>query len=85
MGPTAFTNSATEEEWSPAAELRVAIKYNVTRSMALSVGWTGMWMDGIGRASNAVLYRVPNMGITLDRNNQDLFINGVTAGVEFNR
>lgn len=85
MGPTSFTNSATEEEWSPSAELRVAIKYNVTRSMALSVGWTGMWMDGIGRASNAVVYRVPNMGITLDRNNQDLFINGVTAGVEFNR
>ncbi|MBC7337975.1 MAG: hypothetical protein H5U01_17120 [Clostridia bacterium] len=65
--------------------MRATIKYQVTSKINLSVGWTGLWMDGIARASNMILYRVPDMGITMEHNTQDLFINGVTAGVEFNR
>ncbi|MBC7352455.1 MAG: BBP7 family outer membrane beta-barrel protein, partial [Thermogutta sp.] len=85
MRATGFSHSATEEEWAPCAELRATIKYQVTSKINLSVGWTGLWMDGIARASNMILYRVPDMGITMEHNTQDLFINGVTAGVEFNR
>jgi len=85
MGPTGFSHSASEEEWAPCAELRAGIKYQLTSKLSLSVGWTGLWMDNVARASNMILYRVPDMGITMDHNTQDLFINGVTAGVEFNR
>lgn len=85
MGPTGFSHSASEEEWAPAAELRASIKYQVTSKINLTVGWTGLWMDNVARASNMILYRVPDMGITMEHNTQDLFINGVTAGVEFNR
>lgn len=85
MGPTGFSHSENEQEWSPCAELRAGIKYQVTSKIALNVGWTGLWMDGIARASNVIDYRVPDMGISMAHNTQDLFINGVTAGVEFNR
>lgn len=85
MGPTGFSHSESEEEWSPCAELRAGIKYQVTSKIALNVGWTGLWMDGIARASNVIEYRVPDMGISKAHNTEDLFLNGVTAGVEFNR
>lgn len=84
MGPVGFNHTEHVSEWSPGAELRVNLKYKVTDKLALNVGWTGFWIDGIARASNIIRYDLPDMGITTTYNRQDVFMNGVTAGVEFN-
>ncbi|GAB6165289.1 hypothetical protein JCM19992_12890 [Thermostilla marina] len=84
MGPTAFSHTEHVQEWSPGVELRFNLKYQLTEKMAISVGWTGFWIDGIARASNVIYYDVPDMGITMDRNRQDVFMNGVNVAVEFN-
>jgi len=82
---TGFSNTAYEEEWTPGVEIRLDLKYQWTKSVAFKAGWAGMWLDGIARASNSINYEVPTMGITVQDNTQNVFINGVTVGVEVNR
>lgn len=85
LGETSFAHDAHEDEWAPAAELRVDLHYQLTRSVLLRVGWTGYWQDGIARASRAVVYEVPHMGINTTFNREDVFIHGATLGIEINR
>jgi hypothetical protein len=91
LGPTTFSHSAYENEFSPGAELRINLKYQLTRAFAFRVGWSGMWIDGIARPNNMVSYvldpNVPNgiMGINRDNNRQDMLVQGVNFGLEFNR
>jgi hypothetical protein len=84
MGPTSFNHKDYEDEWCPAGELRVDLKYQLTSAISARVGWTALWMDGIARASNAINYEVPRMGIDLSDNEQELFIHGFSVGVELN-
>ena len=58
--------------------------YQFTRAIALKVGWTAFYAAGIGRASNLVNYRFPDMGI-LSANRTNFFSHGVNFGVEINR
>ena len=46
-----------ERDWSPALELRVEAKYQITRAVEFKAGWTGFWMDGIARANNIIDYK----------------------------
>ncbi len=86
MGPTTFVYREHEDEFSPMVELRVAFSYQITSAISARVGWTGMWIDNIARASRIINYEVPNMGIDVSRNSADYaFVNGVTFGVELNR
>jgi len=86
MGPSRFTHTAYIDEFSPIVEVRVDFSYQVTSAISARVGWTGMWIDNIARASNIIDYEVPLMGFDLSRNAVDyVFINGVTFGVEVNR
>jgi len=86
MGPTTFVYREHEDEFSPAVELRIAFSYQVTSAISARVGWTGMWIDNIARASRIIDYSVPNMGIDLSRNSADYaFMNGVTFGIDLNR
>ena len=85
MGPTYFDSVRHIDEWSPCAELRAELRFQVTRSISLRAGWTGIWIDGIARPSNMVNYEVAYMGINGDGNRQDVFINGLTIGVDVNR
>ena len=87
MSATAFTHERRFHEWSPAAELRVDLKYQLTRSLSAGVGWTGIWIDGIARSTNTIDYMLGQdtaMGIN-DHNHEDLFAHGVSARVELNR
>lgn len=87
MSPTTFNHTRHFREWSPAAELRVDLRYQLTRAVSARVGWTGMWIDGIARASNLIDYSIGQdsaMGIT-GNNNQDLFMHALSVGIELNR
>lgn len=79
------TSAAYQNEWCPLVELRVELRYLVTRAINLRVGWTGTWMDGIVRSPSVIEYSLPNMAINMAHNREDLFMHGLTFGVDLNR
>lgn len=85
LGDTSFNDSDSTTELSLGGELRFSMNYQVTNAIQLQAGWTGMYFDGLARASNSIDYRIPDMRITTQRNDQDVFVQGVSFGVEFNR
>jgi hypothetical protein len=85
MAHTTASHYTYALEFSPAVELRVEGRYQITRALSFHAGWTGMWMDGIARANSIVSYSVPAMGIDLNNNRQSIFVNGVTIGFDVNR
>lgn len=82
---TAATHVEYAREFTPGVELRLELRFQVTRAIAAHAGWTGMWMDNIARASSVVDYTVPAMGVNLANNRENLFLNGVTFGFDINR
>ena len=88
MQPTTFSHGANIDEWSPGVELRVDLKYQVTRAVSLKFGWNAMWIDGIARSSNIIDYSLSTtsiMGINDANNRQDILIQGAVFGIEVNR
>lgn len=88
MQPTSFNHSRNIDEWSPGIELRVDLKYQVTRAVSLKFGWSALWMDGIARSSNMIDYSLSTtsiMGINDAHNRQDILIQGAVFGIEVNR
>ncbi|MGD9722488.1 MAG: BBP7 family outer membrane beta-barrel protein [Pirellulales bacterium] len=72
--------------FAPMGELRVGLAYNCTSKVALKVGYTGMVVGGITRASNRLRYDQDKL-ITLKDSNehQTFWVNGLNFGVEVNR
>jgi hypothetical protein len=89
MGPTEIYHSEFIRQWTPGAELRVEARYQITRSVTFRAGWTGIWLNNVARASEMIDYTLdPNnnyMGIVRGMNNDNVFINGVTIGIDINR
>jgi hypothetical protein len=88
MQPTSFTHGANIDEWSPGIELRVDLKYQVTRAVSLKFGWSALWLDGIARSSNMIDYSLSTssiMGIEQAHNRQDILVQGAVFGIEVNR
>jgi hypothetical protein len=88
LNATSFTHQQHENEWSPGVELRVDLEWQWTRNVAIGAGWSGMWMDGIARASNLIDYKFgtdSTMGILTENNRQDVFINGANFRIVVNR
>jgi hypothetical protein len=83
--PTGFSHAFHATEFAPLVEMRWDLSYQVWRSVALNVGWTGIWMDGLARPANMIDYTLLDMGIIDNHNQQDAFIQGLTFGVEINR
>jgi len=83
--PVSFNNVWSTTEWAPSTDLRVNVNYHLTRDVSLKVGWTGMYSWGIARASNAVEYTLPTLGIRRDNNRESFLTNAVTFGFEWNR
>lgn len=77
------THYATQ--FSPLGELRLGLNYQVYRSLAVNVGWTGIVMGGVARSPNMVSYTLPDMGILNQGTRQTVFIQGITLGVSINR
>jgi hypothetical protein len=72
--------------FSPVGEIRVQTSCNVTSNVALKVGYTGLVMGNITRASNRIDYSGPNLISILPTGiHQTFFANGINFGVEINR
>lgn len=82
---TTFKNRIYDEHFSPLAELRLDASYQLTKGVSLKFGWTGMFADNVVRATNTIIYRVPTMAIADPGHGEDLIIQGVNVGVEWNR
>jgi len=78
-------HSAFASEFSPTVELRAEARYQMTRALSLHAGWTGLWIGNVARANAVVDYYVPTMGIDMTKNTQNLLMNGLTLGIDFNR
>lgn len=76
---------AYDEEFSPVAEFRIQTSFILTRAVALKLGYTGMFIGGLTRASNTVDYTIPYMGILDGNHNQSIYAGGVSFGIEINR
>jgi len=88
LGPTTFTHHLRENEWSPGIEIRADLQWQWTRHVSFGAGWSGLWMDGIARASNLINYEFgtsSTMGILGQHNCQDVFINGANFRIIVNR
>ncbi|MGA2031654.1 MAG: BBP7 family outer membrane beta-barrel protein [Thermoguttaceae bacterium] len=87
MGPTSGETSAHYYFFTPLVEFRVEGHVQVTQSISAKVGWNAVWMDNIARGSGVLDYSVPQVGITTAShgNRQDLFMQGLSLGVELNR
>jgi hypothetical protein len=88
LGPTTFTHKLNQNEWSPGVEMRLDFEWQWTKNIAIGAGWTGLWMDGIARASNLINYEfgtASTMGILAEHNRQDVFINGANFRISVNR
>lgn len=72
--------------FAPMGELRVNVAWQATRNVGLKVGYTGLVVGGIARASNTIDYDSPDLiGIRRGNNHQVFFVNGLNFGVEINR
>jgi len=72
--------------FSPVGEIRLNTVFQVTSNVGLKVGYTGLVIGNVTRASNRIDYNSPNLiGITTGGNHQVFFANGINFGVEINR
>jgi hypothetical protein len=86
MYPMATKHSANATTFSPIGELRVNVALQVTSNVGLKVGYTGMIVGNVTRASNRVSYDGDDLiGITDGGEHQLFFANGLNFGVEINR
>jgi hypothetical protein len=72
-------------EFAPLAEMRLQATYQCTRAFGLTIGYTLLYTNGIGRASDHVNYTAPTFGLANGGNRDSLFINGLSFGVQVNR
>ncbi|MEZ6073842.1 MAG: BBP7 family outer membrane beta-barrel protein [Pirellulales bacterium] len=85
MAATNFRHNYHTEEFSPIIELRFQASYDLTKCISVRGGWTGMYTEGIARASDMIEYTLPNMGININNNTQDVWVQGLNLAIEWNR
>ena len=86
LSPLGSINNSFATTFAPVGEIRLNVAYQVTRAVALKVGYTGIAVGNITRASNRVDYStVKLINIAPGGIHQSLFINGINMGVEINR
>ncbi len=79
--PHAVSYARQQQNFSPLAEIRADMSYQITSSIAAKLGYTGLFVDNITRASQTVNWFIPDLGI-LRGGEQEIFINGVDFGFE---
>jgi hypothetical protein len=82
---TTADHGKQENDFSPTAELRADLNYQLTRSVALRIGYTALFIDNVSRAASQVRYELPRMGfIDGQEGKQEVFINGANFGFDVN-
>jgi hypothetical protein len=84
--PTTVTDHGKQEnDFSPTAELRADLNYQLTRAVSLRIGYTALFIDNVSRASSQVEYTLPRMGFRDGQaGKQEVFINGANFGFDVN-
>jgi hypothetical protein len=80
-----FDDAETNTTFAGGGELRLDVSYQLSKAVALRMGYTGIYLGGIGRASRRVDYTLPNMMISQANQSEGFYINGFNFGVEINR
>jgi hypothetical protein len=89
--PRAFTGLGSNKHdfyttFSPVGELKVNVSWQATRNVGLKVGYTGMVIGNVTRASNRFRYDEDDLVTLRDgKYHQLFFVNGINFGVEINR
>lgn len=73
-------DSQHDDDFSPMAEIRAEARYKITKALAVTVGYKAKFIDNIQRSSEAIVWS-NEWGINPTKS--DVFINGITMGVEF--
>lgn len=79
--PHAVSYARQQNNFSPMVELRAEASYQITRALAARVGYTGIFVDNITRASQTVNWYIPDLGIKRG-GEQEIYINGVDFGFD---
>jgi hypothetical protein len=81
LQPHAVSYARQQNNFSPMVELRAEASYQITRALAARVGYTGIFVDNITRASQTVNWYIPDLGIKRG-GEQEIYINGVDFGFD---
>ena len=65
MQSTSFDNVIHPTTFCPIVDVRLELKYNVTRNIAANVGWAGVWMDNIARPASMNDYTLHSNGTVM--------------------
>jgi hypothetical protein len=89
LSPTESTYEDSPQVFTPGVELRLEARYQVTRYLSFHAGWTGLWLGGIARGDSTIDYTLHTdnqvFGIDTTRNRENVLMNGLTMGFDFNR
>ena len=78
-----FFHQRDDIVFSPAGEVRLDFIYRLFHGVSVNAGWNGFVIDNVQRASNSVLYQIPQLGI--QQNRDALFSTGFSLGILVNR
>ncbi len=78
-------HAAFATKFAPLVDLRFGASYQITKAFALQIGYTAIFVNGINRASDTVYYNLPGMGIVNTDRRENLIVNGLNFGFQFNR
>lgn len=85
LEPTSFNAIQHNSEFSPMGEWRLEASYYAASWLAFRIGYTGMAIGGVSRASPKVSYALPNFGLSGAGSDETLLVNGLNVGFEINR
>lgn len=80
-----FIDGFGNDEFSAAGEIRADMVLKMSRSWAFKVGYTGLIVDNISRASPKIVYALPASSLQDVDSNTTLLSHGVNFGLEYNR
>ena len=81
-----FNHALTSQQFTPQGELRADTVFKINRCVAFRTGYTAIVTGGISRASEKVVYTLPNFGINPTASESEVLVShALTFGLEFNR
>lgn len=89
-GPAALTRGSfidgfENDAFSPTGELRADMILKMSRSWAFKVGYTGLVVGDISRASPKIVYALPRSSLVDVESDTTLISHGINFGLEYNR
>lgn len=80
-----FVDGFGNDAFSPTGELRADMILKMSRSWAFKVGYTGLVVGDISRASPKIVYALPRSSLRDVESDTTLISHGINFGLEYNR